>query len=383
MPVRNGKERWVDIWSIFLIYYVLLRSSLIDDSLRGRGTQETGKFWRLSKTNNTIIGNYVGIWHRFEIILTVNELISFLSKAPVEEWSRKAFSFQSDHAYCSELVRMNEQGKSPRWEFTVIKYFVCNSLTLNAFRWSLVSKRESSNKNISVLFTDLQRFRNECVAAHNFYRAAHGTPPICWSTKLAESAQSWAEQLARTTGSLRYSSEKGVGENLACLWGSELNGQKVTRIWYEEGQHFDYNKPRVSSRTRSFCQVVWEGTRELGAGAAVTEHGKQIVVARYYPPVNKKDVAKNVKKSRSTEDGEKPLAYDTRWSRLYVGKEIAISFGLSMATAVFSIPYLHNVHRFTCMKLLSIFEKTQFLLHSSNTSFSSYFSFYSIILLFL
>jgi len=65
--------------------------------------------------------------------------------------------------------------------------------------------------------------------------------------------------------------------------------------------------------------VVWEGTRELGAGAAVTEHGKQIVVARYYPPVNKKDVAKNVKKSRSTEDGEKPLAYDTRWSRLYVG----------------------------------------------------------------
>ncbi|XP_068695407.1 titin-like isoform X2 [Montipora foliosa] len=168
--------------------------------------------------------------------------------------------------------------------------------------------------------TDLQRFRNECVAAHNFYRASHGTPPLCWSARLAESAQNWAEQLASTTtGSLRYSSVKGFGENLACLWGSELNGQKVTRIWYEEGQYFDYGSTRVTSRTRSFCQVIWQGTRELGAGAAVTENGKQIIVARYFPPLSKKDVARNVKIPRSTRDGAQPLAYDTRWSRLYVG----------------------------------------------------------------
>ncbi|XP_015768112.1 PREDICTED: uncharacterized protein LOC107346798 [Acropora digitifera] len=167
--------------------------------------------------------------------------------------------------------------------------------------------------------SDLQRFRNECVAAHNFYRASHGTPPICWSTKLAESAQNWAEHLASTTGSVRYSSVKGVGENLLSLWGSELNGQKVIRIWYEEGQHFNFKSPRVTSRTRSFCQVVWEGTREFGAGAALTKHGKQIIVARYFPPLNKRDVAKNVKSSRKTQEGEKPLAYDTRWSRLYAG----------------------------------------------------------------
>ncbi|XP_022779877.1 titin-like isoform X2 [Stylophora pistillata] len=167
---------------------------------------------------------------------------------------------------------------------------------------------------------DLQRFRNECVAAHNFYRAGHGTAPLCWSSRLAESAQNWADYLASSVGgSLRYSTDKDIGENLACLWGSELNGQKVTRIWYEEGKYFDYNKPRVNSRTRSFCQVVWEGTRELGAGAAVTKHGKQIIVARYFPAVNKRDVTRNVKKARSTRDNEQPLAYDTRWSRLYVG----------------------------------------------------------------
>ena len=201
---------------------------------------------------------------------------------------------------------------------------------------------------MSVLFSDLQRFRNECVAAHNFYRAAHGTPPLCWSSRLAESAQSWAQHLA-SSGSPRYSSEKDIGENFVCLWGSDLNGQKVTRIWYEEGKYFDHNKPRVSSRTRCFCQVVWEGTREVGAGAAVTKYGKQIVVARYFPPMNKKDVAKNVKKARSTQDNEQPLAYDTRWSRLYLGKKMAL-FRSCMATAVNKICHLHFVHKLACLK---------------------------------
>ena len=204
-----------------------------------------------------------------------------------------------------------------------------------------------------ILSTDLQRFRNECVAAHNFYRASHGTPPICWSTRLADSAQNWAEQLASTYGSVRYSSVKGVGENLLSLWGSELNGQKVIRIWYEEGQHFNYNSPRVTSRTRSFCQVVWEGTREFGAGAAVTKHGKQIIVARYFPPLNKKDVAKNVKSSRKTQEGEKPLAYDTRWSRLYAGE-----FSSSNWRPLCFVLYLHFIYYLSYIRSLSIFGHT-------------------------
>ena len=202
-------------------------------------------------------------------------------------------------------------------------------------------------KIMSLSLPDLQRFRNECVAAHNFYRAAHGTPPLCWSTRLAESAQAWAEQLASTTGSLRYSSAKDVGENLTLLWGSELNGQKITRIWYEEGKHFDYKKPRVNSRTRSFCQVVWEGTRELGAGAAITKHGKQIVVARYFPPMNKKNVARNVKKAKSTRENEQPLTFDTRWSSLYVGKNITILYNIDRR--VFT-SFAFFVHGFFCMK---------------------------------
>ena len=54
-----------------LICIVVLRF-IVKRLPRARGWQ---KFWRLSKTNNTLIENYVGIWHRFEIILTVNNLL--------------------------------------------------------------------------------------------------------------------------------------------------------------------------------------------------------------------------------------------------------------------------------------------------------------------
>lgn len=142
--------------------------------------------------------------------------------------------------------------------------------------------------------SDLVKFRSECIAAHNFYRSLHGTTPLVWSTRLADGAQKWAEQLA-SADSLTYSQERGVGENIACLWGSDVTGNKVTQIWYEESQNYDYSAPRVTPNNRPFCQVVWEGCRELGAGKAATKNGKQVVVARYHPPVSRKQAEKNVK----------------------------------------------------------------------------------------
>ncbi|EDO34552.1 predicted protein, partial [Nematostella vectensis] len=126
-------------------------------------------------------------------------------------------------------------------------------------------------------------FRVECLAAHNFYRALHGTTPLVWSSKLADGAQTWAEKLA-ASDSLTYSHERGIAENIACLWGSELTGNKVVQIWYEEEKLYNYSDPKITPETRPFCQVVWAGTRELGVGKSNTKNGKQVVVARYSPP---------------------------------------------------------------------------------------------------
>ena len=53
---------------------------------------------------------------------------------------------------------------------------------------------------ILVVFTagSLDPFSQDCLDAHNNYRAKHGVPPLMWSHDLAEGAQNWADQLAST-----------------------------------------------------------------------------------------------------------------------------------------------------------------------------------------
>ena len=114
-----------------------------------------------------------------------------------------------------------------------------------------------------------------------------------WNSSLADSAQSWADQLARSDY-LKYSNEKGIGENIACCWGSNLTGFKATQIWYEEKEYFDYESLCITPRTRSFCQIIWQGTKQLGAAKAKTTHGKELVVARYKPSTTRENVAQNV-----------------------------------------------------------------------------------------
>ena len=50
----------------------------------------------------------------------------------------------------------------------------------------------------SFLVGSLDAFSQDCLDAHNNYRAKHGVPPLMWSHDLAEGAQSWADQLAST-----------------------------------------------------------------------------------------------------------------------------------------------------------------------------------------
>ena len=44
----------------------------------------------------------------------------------------------------------------------------------------------------------LDPFSQDCLDAHNNFRAKHGVPPLMWSHDLAEGAQNWADQLAST-----------------------------------------------------------------------------------------------------------------------------------------------------------------------------------------
>ena len=68
--------------------------------------------------------------------------------------------------------------------------------------------------------------------------------------------------------------------------GAQLTGRKVTDMWYEEHDKYNYSNPGFSSTTGHFTQIVWQNSKEMGAGKAVSSSGAQFVVARYQPPGN-------------------------------------------------------------------------------------------------
>ena len=57
-------------------------------------------------------------------------------------------------------------------------------------------------------------------------------------------------------------------------------------MWYEEHDKYNYSNPGFSSTTGHFTQIVWQNSKEMGAGKAVSSSGAQFVVARYQPPGN-------------------------------------------------------------------------------------------------
>jgi len=130
-----------------------------------------------------------------------------------------------------------------------------------------------------------REFKNEILKSHNEIRAQHGATSLKWNSKLASEAQSWAEDLA-SRNTIQPSSSNDYGENIAYMSGAQLTGRKVTDMWYEEHDKYNYSNPGFSSTTGHFTQIVWQNSKEMGAGKAVSSSGAQFVVARYQPPGN-------------------------------------------------------------------------------------------------
>lgn len=57
-------------------------------------------------------------------------------------------------------------------------------------------------------------------------------------------------------------------------------------MWYEEHDKYRYGNPGFSQQTGHFTQIVWQSSKQMGAGKAVSSTGAQFVVARYQPPGN-------------------------------------------------------------------------------------------------
>ena len=56
-------------------------------------------------------------------------------------------------------------------------------------------------------------------------------------------------------GRMRHETQNEEGENIACMRGTELSGERVASMWYDEVKDYDYSRPTFNSKTGHFTQV--------------------------------------------------------------------------------------------------------------------------------
>ena len=131
---------------------------------------------------------------------------------------------------------------------------------------------------------------------HNKVRAEVGTKPLKLSAKLAEYAQTWADNLAENNNcQIKHRPHDGVwkqqyGENI--FWGKGNQAEYTPLIasvnWYNEIENYKYELLRVDNLAEvgHYTQMIWHNTTEVGFGLAKCKNGAIIIVANYNPPGN-------------------------------------------------------------------------------------------------
>ncbi len=141
--------------------------------------------------------------------------------------------------------------------------------------------------------------RQAVVAEHNKIRAEAGvTKPLSYSSKLAKSAQRWADHLKNKHAcQMQHSDTKGIyGENL--YWASPLiwsdgrrelrkvTPKEVIASWGKEKADYDHasNSCAQGAECGHYTQIVWRETTKVGCGFAVCSDSREQVWVCHYSP---------------------------------------------------------------------------------------------------
>ncbi|WFB83752.1 MULTISPECIES: CAP family protein [Streptomyces] len=143
-----------------------------------------------------------------------------------------------------------------------------------------------------------QAFNEECLAAHNTYRARHGAPPLALDDEAVAHAVQRAQAASTLDGLFTPPGPgtRGYGENrywFATYDNEPAPCEEAVRHWYEQRWTggYDWDRPGYSPDTGAFTQVVWKETGVLGCGRAsgTPEGGEShqtFIVCSYGPTGN-------------------------------------------------------------------------------------------------
>lgn len=131
-------------------------------------------------------------------------------------------------------------------------------------------------------------FNQRVLDAHNRERATLGVKPLRWNVELEQSAQKWANHLART-GRFEHAPDRLVdpqGENLWAGTTGYFGPEAMVDAWIREKRNF---KPGVfpnNSKTGDvhdvghYTQLIWRDTGEVGCAKAAGSR-EDVLVCRY------------------------------------------------------------------------------------------------------
>eukprot|EP00658_Telonema_sp_P-2_P064947 TRINITY_DN54307_c0_g1_i1.p1 TRINITY_DN54307_c0_g1~~TRINITY_DN54307_c0_g1_i1.p1 ORF type:complete len:533 (-),score=120.65 TRINITY_DN54307_c0_g1_i1:272-1870(-) len=125
-------------------------------------------------------------------------------------------------------------------------------------------------------------FQSSMLDAHNRYRADHSAPALEWDHGLAEDAQKQADE-CEANSMMVHGNNSDQGQNIF-MSKPPSSGEAVTAAWYCEIKDYDFDTHQsTGGMTAHFSQVVWCGTRKIGAARSASG---QFVVANYSPAGN-------------------------------------------------------------------------------------------------
>ncbi|XP_046819363.1 ectin [Vespa crabro] len=159
------------------------------------------------------------------------------------------------------------------------------------------------------LFFMRRKFIEDCLDAHNRYRAIHGSEPLQILPKLNKYANVWATYLAKKGDTTRRKTLH-YGENVyvAFIGDVSSSGPVVEAVdsWYQENKYYEYEESQVNLKAvRHFTQLVWKETKFMGFGMVTSPTGQIYIVCNYDPPGNvEKKFAENVLPPKEQEEQE-------------------------------------------------------------------------------
>uniref|UniRef100_L7MBI6 Putative tick salivary antigen-5 protein n=1 Tax=Rhipicephalus pulchellus TaxID=72859 RepID=L7MBI6_RHIPC len=134
----------------------------------------------------------------------------------------------------------------------------------------------------------MKKVQRQVRRRHNEYRRRHNAEPLESDDELDRYAQAWAYHLAKI-GRVMHRRSRTYGENIyQGQYDADhpIRGRDAVDTWYNEIQHYDFNKNHRQRGTRAFTQVVWKKTSALGTGIARGKDGTYFLVTVYDPRGN-------------------------------------------------------------------------------------------------